>query len=81
MILSPGSGEQHFAKRTSMPLSPFTITPLEDVPVSAMSGRALKDGTFLFNVSLVIKNTQQLAKIIRDLRKWSDIIEVNRVSG
>ena len=52
-----------------------------DVPVSAMSGRALKDGTFLFNISLVIKNTHQLAKIIRDLQKWPDIIEVNRVSG
>ncbi len=52
-----------------------------DVPVSAMSGRALKDGTFLFNISLVIKNTHQLAKIIRDLQKWPDIIEVSRMSG
>ena len=52
-----------------------------DVPVSAMSARALKDNTFLFNISLVIKNTQQLAKIIRDLQKWPDIIEVSRVSG
>ncbi|MBR3274528.1 MAG: bifunctional (p)ppGpp synthetase/guanosine-3',5'-bis(diphosphate) 3'-pyrophosphohydrolase [Clostridia bacterium] len=52
-----------------------------DVPVSAISARALKDNTFLFNISLVIKNTQQLAKIIRDLQKWPDIIEVNRVSG
>ena len=52
-----------------------------DVPVSAISARALKDNTFLFNISLVIKNTQQLAKIIRDLQKWPDIIEVSRVSG
>ncbi|MBQ6349202.1 MAG: bifunctional (p)ppGpp synthetase/guanosine-3',5'-bis(diphosphate) 3'-pyrophosphohydrolase, partial [Clostridia bacterium] len=52
-----------------------------DVPVSAISARALKDNTFLFNISLIIKNTQQLAKIIRDLKKWPDIIEVNRVSG
>jgi len=52
-----------------------------DVPVSAISARALKDNTFLFNISLIIKNTQQLAKIIRDLQKWPDIIEVNRVSG
>ena len=52
-----------------------------DVPVSAISARALKDNTFLFNISLIIKSTQQLAKIIRDLQKWPDIIEVNRVSG
>ncbi len=52
-----------------------------DVPVSAISARALKDNTFLFNISLVIKNTQQLAKIIRDLQKWPDIIEISRVSG
>ena len=52
-----------------------------DVPVNAISARALKDSTFLINISLVIKNTQQLAKIIRDLQKWPDIIEVSRVSG
>ena len=52
-----------------------------DVPVSAISARALKDTTFLINISLVIKNTQQLAKIIRDLQKWPDIVEVSRVSG
>jgi len=52
-----------------------------DVPVNAISARALKDNTFLFNIALIIKNTQQLAKIIRDLQKWPDIIEVSRVSG
>jgi len=29
----------------------------------------------------VIKNTQQLNKIIKELNKWPDIIEVSRVSG
>ena len=52
-----------------------------DVPVNAISGHGLKDGTFLINVSLVIRSTQQLSKIIRDLKKWPDIIEVSRVSG
>ena len=52
-----------------------------EVPVSAISAHALKDNTFIFNISLVIKSTQQLAKIIRDLSKWPDIIEVSRVSG
>ncbi|MBR1822060.1 MAG: bifunctional (p)ppGpp synthetase/guanosine-3',5'-bis(diphosphate) 3'-pyrophosphohydrolase [Clostridia bacterium] len=52
-----------------------------EVPVSAISAHTLKDSTFLFNISLVIKSTQQLAKIIRELNKWPDIIEVNRVNG
>ena len=52
-----------------------------EVPVSAISAHTLKDNTFIFNISLVIKDTQQLNKIIRELNKWPDIIEVNRVSG
>ena len=52
-----------------------------EVPVSAISAHTLKDNTFIFNISLVIKNTQQLAKIIRELNKWPDIIEVSRISG
>ncbi|MBR1559407.1 MAG: bifunctional (p)ppGpp synthetase/guanosine-3',5'-bis(diphosphate) 3'-pyrophosphohydrolase [Clostridia bacterium] len=52
-----------------------------EVPVSAISAHTLKDNTFIFNISLVIKNTQQLNKIMRELNKWPDIIEVSRVSG
>ncbi len=52
-----------------------------EVPVNAISAHALKDSTFIFNISLIIKSTQQLGKIIRDLSKWPDIIEVSRVSG
>ncbi len=52
-----------------------------EVPVSAISAHTLRDNTFLFNISLVIKSTQQLAKIIKELNKWPDIIEVSRVSG
>ena len=52
-----------------------------EVPVSAISAHTLKDNTFIFNISLVIKDTQQLSKIIRELNKWPDIIEVSRVSG
>ena len=52
-----------------------------EVPVSAISAHTLKDNTFIFNISLVIKDTQQLAKIIKELNKWPDIIEVSRVSG
>ena len=52
-----------------------------EVPVSAISAHTLKDNTFIFNISLVIKDTQQLNKIIRELNKWPDIIEVSRVTG
>ncbi|MBQ3425371.1 MAG: bifunctional (p)ppGpp synthetase/guanosine-3',5'-bis(diphosphate) 3'-pyrophosphohydrolase, partial [Clostridia bacterium] len=52
-----------------------------EVPVSAISAHTLKDGTFLFNISLVIKNTQQLNKIMRELQKWPDILEVSRIRG
>ena len=52
-----------------------------EVPVSAISAHTLKDNTFIFNISLVIKNTQQLNKIMRELNKWPDIIEVSRVNG
>ena len=53
----------------------------EEVPVSTISGHATKDNTYIFNVSIIIKNTQQLNKIIRDLQKWPDVIEVSRVRG
>ena len=52
-----------------------------EVPVSAISAHTLKDNTFIFHVSLIIKNTQQLSKIIKELNKWPDIIEASRVSG
>ena len=52
-----------------------------EVPVSAISAHALKDNTFIFNISLVIKDIAQLNKIIKELNKWPDIIEVSRVSG
>ncbi len=52
-----------------------------EVPVSAISAHALKDNTFIFNISLVIKSTEQLAKIIRELNKWPDVIEASRVNG
>ena len=52
-----------------------------EVPVSAISAHTLKDSNFIFHVSLIIKDTQQLTKIIRELNKWPDIIEASRVSG
>ena len=39
----------------------------QDVPVGSLSGHAAKNGTYIFNITLIIKDTQQLSKIIRDL--------------
>ena len=45
--------------------------------LTAHQSRSRK-GTALFNMSVVIKNTAQLDKIIRDLGKHPDVIEVYR---
>ncbi len=52
-----------------------------DVPLVAISAHQSKSkqGTCTINLSIIIKNTQQLDKIIRDLAKWPDVIEVFRV--
>lgn len=49
-----------------------------DVPISAISARSLKNGTSQINLTLSIKNTSQLDKVIRQLQKRSDVIEVFR---
>ena len=66
--------------RTGMLAELSVLFASQEVPVSAISAHVQKDGTFLLHVSLVIKNTQQLGKIIKELNKWPDIIEVSRVS-
>jgi GTP pyrophosphokinase len=53
----------------------------QNVPVGSISGHSLKNGTYVFNASITIKDTQQLNKIIKDIRRSSDVIEVSRVSG
>ena len=47
-----------------------------DVPLVAISAHQSKSkqGTCMINLSIIIKNTQQLDKIIRDLAKWPDVI-------
>ena len=53
----------------------------QEIPVSAISAHKQKDGTYVFNLSIVIKNTQQLNKVIRDLNNNREIIDVMRVSS
>lgn len=53
----------------------------QNVPVGSISGHAAKDSTYVFNVSLIIKDTQQLKRIMRELEKWPDIIEVSRMNN
>ena len=67
--------------RTGLLAEISVMLATQEVPVSAITGHAYKDSTYIFHVSIIIKNTQQLNKIIRDLRKWPDVIEINRVSS
>lgn len=53
----------------------------QNVPVGSISGYAAKDSTYVFNVALIIKDTQQLKRIMRELEKWPDIIEVSRMNN
>ncbi|MEE1199717.1 MAG: bifunctional (p)ppGpp synthetase/guanosine-3',5'-bis(diphosphate) 3'-pyrophosphohydrolase [Christensenellales bacterium] len=52
----------------------------QEVPVSAISAHPAKDQTYVFQLSIVIRNTQQLGKLIRDLSKIPDVIEVMRAN-
>ena len=52
-----------------------------EVPIGTISGHVSKDSTYIFHVTLIIKDTQQLSNIIRSLQKWPDIIEVSRVQN
>jgi len=52
----------------------------QEIPVSAISAHASKNQTCVFQVSVVIKNTQQLTKLIKDISRIPDVIEVSRLS-
>jgi GTP pyrophosphokinase len=52
----------------------------QEVPVSAISAHPAKDQTYVFQLSIVIRNTRQLGKLIRDLSKIPDVIEVMRAN-
>ena len=67
--------------RTGLLAEISVLLATQEVPVSAITGHAYKDSSYIFHVSIIIKNTQQLNKIIRDLQKWPDVIEVSRVSS
>ena len=51
-----------------------------EVPIVAISARSDKTDTVGINLTLNVKNAQQLESIIRQLRKRSDVIEVFRPS-
>ena len=52
-----------------------------EMSIMAMTVRVDKNGNAIINVTLGCKNTQQLEKIIKQLLKRTDIIEVFRVSA
>ncbi len=49
-----------------------------EIPVTAMSAHASKNGTYIFHITISIKSTQQLNKIVREINKIPDVIEVTR---
>ena len=67
--------------RTGLLAEISVMLAAQNVPVSAISGHAYKDSTYIFHVSIIIKDTAQLNRIIRELKKWPDVIEVDRVSS
>ncbi|MDY5220396.1 MAG: bifunctional (p)ppGpp synthetase/guanosine-3',5'-bis(diphosphate) 3'-pyrophosphohydrolase [Eubacteriales bacterium] len=67
--------------RTGLLAEISVMLAAQNVPVSTISGHAYKDSTYIFHVSIIIKDTAQLNRIIRELQKWPDVIEVDRVSS
>ena len=67
--------------RTGLLAEISVMLAAQNVPVSAISGHAYKDSTYIFHVSIIIKDTAQLNRIIRELKKKPDVIEVDRVSS
>ena len=67
--------------RTGLLAEISVMLAAQNVPVSAISGHAYKDSTYIFHVSIIIKDTAQLNRIIRELKKWPDVIEVDRVNN
>ena len=52
----------------------------QEVPVSAISAHAAKNETYVFHVTVVIKSTQQLKKLLKDIARIPDVIEVTRAN-
>ena len=67
--------------RTGLLAEISVMLAAQNVPVSTISGHAYKDSTYIFHVSIIIKDTAQLNRIIRELKKKPDVIEVDRVSS
>ena len=67
--------------RTGLLAEISVLLAAQNVPVGSISGHSLKNGTYVFNVSITIKDTQQLSRIMRDIQKSQDMIEVSRVSN
>ena len=52
----------------------------QEIPVSAISAHAAKNETYVFHVTVVIKSTQQLKKLLKDIARIPDVIEVTRAN-
>ena len=50
----------------------------QDISVTSLSAHQAKNGTYVINVTITIKSTHQLKKVMKDLLRIPDIIEVTR---
>jgi len=50
----------------------------QDISVTSLSAHKAKNGTYVFHITITIKSTGQLKKVINDLLRIPDIIEVTR---
>lgn len=67
--------------RTGMLAEISVLLASREVPIGSLTAHTIKDGLFVVNMTITIKNTQQLSQIIRDLKKMQGVMEVSRVSG
>ncbi len=66
--------------RTGMFAEISVLLASNNVPVGSISGHNQKDNTYVFFMTITIKNTEQLDKVLRELKRLRDVIDASRVS-
>lgn len=67
--------------RTGLLAELSMIFAAQEIPITSMSAHMTKNQVYVFTLSIVVKNKQQLNKIIKDIHKIPEVIEVSRVTG
>ena len=58
-----------------------TALSTSQIPVSSMSATATADGFAIFQITISIKDSQQLAQVMRKIHQISGVMKVNRPAG